>query len=92
MIEAGDFAPGKVHRDLTKLKNLNPNGTNWFLAFFRELPTAHDPLTELERSFKRKNGLDAKKVKLEKSLVMSFNVFRPNGTPDEFGVALLRGK
>ena len=90
LIEAGDFAPGKVHRDLAKLKKLNPNGTNWFLAFFRKAKSA-DPLSDLERSFKRKRGLDPKKVKLEKVLVTSFDVFRPNGKPDKFGVALLRG-
>ena len=92
MIEAGDFAPGKAHRDLAKLKKLNPRGTNWFLAFFRSSPVADDPLAELHRSFKRKNGLDSMKVKLETSLVMSFDIFRPNGAPDKFGVALLRGK
>ena len=91
MIEAGDFSPGKVHRDLAKLKKLNPNGSNWFLAFFRSSPVSDDPLCELRRSFKRKNGLDDTKVQLESSLVTSFNVFRPNGNPDKFGVALLRG-
>lgn len=91
MIEAGDFAPGKVHHDLEKLKDLNPKGTNWFLAFFREAPTNADPLSELERSFARKNGLDDSRVKLEPSLVRSFPVFRPNRDPDQFGVALLRG-
>jgi hypothetical protein len=91
MIEAGDFVPGKVHRDLAKLKHLNLNGTNWFLAFFRNAPTNADPLAELKRSFKRKNGLDKLKVQLEPSLVRSFDVFRPNRTPDKFGVVLLRG-
>lgn len=91
MIEAGDFAPGKVHRDLAKLKKLNTSGTNWFLAFFRVAPISADPLLELRRSFMRKNGLDDTKVGLEKSLVMSFDVFRPNGVPDKFGAALLRG-
>ncbi|WP_423391945.1 hypothetical protein [Burkholderia sp. LMG 21824] len=93
LIEAGDFSVGKVHRDLAKIKSLNPNGTNWFLAFFRQdAATAADPLLALQASFGRKNGLDATKVKLEPSLVRSFDVFRPNGAPDKFGVALLRGK
>lgn len=92
MIEAGDFSSSKVHRDLEKLKKLNPNGSNWFLAFFRSSPINDDPLEELNRSFKRKKGLDHTKVHLEKSLVTSFDVFRPNGDPDKFGVALLRGK
>jgi hypothetical protein len=91
MIEAGDFSPGKVHRDLAKLKKLNPKGTNWFLAFFRKEPVSADPMTELERSFKRKNGLKATLVKLEPSMVSSFDVFRPDGNPDKFGAALLRG-
>ena len=92
LIEAGDFAPGKIHRDLAKLKKLNPKGTNWFLAFFRKSPKSANPTLELARSFKRKGGLDAKKVKLDKTLVTSFEVFRPNGNPDKFGVALLRAK
>ena len=91
MIEAGDFGVGKVHRDLDKLKKLNPNGTNWFLAFFRSRSEASDPLGELEKSFGRKNGLDEKKVKMEKPLVRSFDVYRPQSPPDKFGVALLRG-
>jgi len=91
LIEAGDFSPGKVKRDLAKITQLNPKGTNWFLAFFRGKHSS-DPLAELERSFKRKGGLDAKKVKLENVLVTSFDVYRPNGSPDKFGVALLRAK
>ncbi|HRH16979.1 MAG TPA: hypothetical protein PLS22_05950 [Aquabacterium sp.] len=90
LIEAGDFSPGKVHRDLAKLKRLNPKGSNWFLAFIRKPPKSADPLLELQRSFKRKGGLDATKVKMETVLVTSFDVFRPNGIPDKFGVALLR--
>ena len=92
MIEAGDFGVGKVHRDLSKLKALNPRGTNWFLAFFRDSETAGDPLKELHRSFERKNGLDDKQVKMESTLVRSFSVYRPNAEPDKFGVALLQGK
>jgi hypothetical protein len=92
MVEAGDFGVGKVHRDLAKLKTLNAKGTNWFLAFFRQSPIADDPLGELEKSFKRKNGLDHKMVKMEKALVRSFDVYRPAAPPDKFGVALLRGK
>lgn len=92
MIEAGDFAPGKVHRDLAKIKRLNPKGTNWFLAFFREQPESAAPEIELARSFKRANGLDSLRVVSHPNLVKSFGVFRPNGTPDPFGVALLRAK
>ena len=92
MIEAGDFSPGKVYRDLAKLKRLNKSDTNWFLAFFRKAPVSADPTKEIQRSFKRKNGLKSTKVKFESSLARSFDVFRPNGTPDKFGVVLLRGK
>jgi hypothetical protein len=92
MIEAGDFGVGKVHKDLAKLKTLNAKGTNWFLALFRYLPTAADPLSELTKSFQRSNGLDHSKVKMEKSLVRTFEVFRPGAEADKFGVALLRGK
>jgi len=91
MIEAGDFAPGKVHRDLAKLKALNSTGTNWFLAFFRQPPISDDPISELQRSFNRRNGLKCNLVGLDSALVRSFDVFRPNGMPDKFGVALLRG-
>lgn len=91
MIEAGDFAVGKVHDDLAKLAKLNPKGDNWFLAFFRREPISADPLAELKRSFKRTNGLDDSKVKMDRALVRSFDVFRPNEKPDKFGVALLRG-
>ena len=92
LIEAGDFSPGKVHRDLEKARALNPAGSNWFLAFFRKSPVNEDPLEELRRSFGRKNGLRETDVKLEPSLVTSFDVFRPNGSPDKFGVAMLRGR
>lgn len=92
MIEAGDFGVGKVHKDLKKLKQLNPKGNNWFLAFFRSGSAAGDPLLELEKSFSRKNGLDETRVEMSRSLVRSFDVFRPNATPDKFAVALLGGK
>lgn len=55
LIEAGDFSPGKVTRDLAKIKKLNPKGTNWFLAFFRRAHAA-DPLAELNRSSSAKVG------------------------------------
>jgi hypothetical protein len=91
MIEAGDFRVGKVHADLEKLRQLNPRGTNWFLAFFRTAPEAGDPSGELKKSFKRKNGLKKGKVHMTTSLVRSFDVYRPNANPDKFGVALLKG-
>jgi hypothetical protein len=92
LIEAGDFSPGKVRRDLGKLKFLNPHGTNWFLAFFRTAPESAAPLIALRRCCKRKNGLHPDQVEIRPDLVCTFDVFRPNGAPDKFGVAMLRGK
>tara|TARA_R110002033_G_scaffold57490_1_gene106597 strand:+ start:2419 stop:2991 length:573 start_codon:yes stop_codon:yes gene_type:complete len=92
MIEAGDFSVKKVHGDLAKLKKLNPKGYNWFLAFFRSGKPAKDPLGELEKSFKRANGLNAKKVHLDTGLVKSFSVYRPGKEPEPFGIALLKGR
>lgn len=91
MIEAGDFGVGKVHNDLAKLQLLNPSGTNWFLAFFRNGDAAADPLSELRASFQRRNGLNHARVELHESLVRSIDVFRPGGVPDKFGAALLKG-
>lgn len=92
LIEAGDFSTKKVHDDLAKIKKLNPKGDNWFLALFRSGKGAEDPLSLLEHSFSMKTkGLNKTLVKLEPKLVHSFPVFRPNGKPDSFGVALLRG-
>ncbi len=92
MIEVGDFAVGKIHRDLKKLSTLNPQGSNWFLAFFRVGPTAKDPKTEIDRSFLRKNGLNSSVIKANGVLVKSFEVYRPSSEPDWFGVALFPGK
>ena len=92
MIEAGDFGVNKVHSDLDKLQTLNPSGTNWFLAFFRGKDAENDPFPELKKSFERANGLNGEKVTMERSLVKSFDVYRPNEKPDRFGLALLRGK
>jgi hypothetical protein len=78
-------------RDLAKRKKLNPNGQRWFLAFLRAQEIAKQPQEEIEKSFKRKNGLREDYVKLEPKLIRSFPVFRPNGEPDEFGVVLLKG-
>lgn len=91
LIEAGDFAVRKVHKDLAKIGAINSNGGNWFLAFFRG-STATDPWKEIQRSFSRSNGLNAGMVEAHKALSNSFKVYRPNGQHDDFGVALLRGK
>jgi hypothetical protein len=92
-IEAGDFSAPKIHRDLAKLKKLNPTGTNWFLAFFRKEPDNRDPLSAIKKSLALpSSGLDSSVLKIDDLLVGSFDVFRPNGVPDKFGVALIRGR
>lgn len=88
LIEAGDFKPQKVHNDCAKIRALNPNGANWFLAFFREPSEASDPLAVLTASQLRRNGLNG--VYVDKRLVGSFLVYRPDGASDPFGYALLR--
>jgi hypothetical protein len=94
LIEAGDFAVGKVHADLDKIGKVNPHGKNWFLAFFRdpEATSPSDPWTVLTKSFAHGAGLDPAKVEADQSLVSHFEVYRPTGDHDTFGVALLRGK
>jgi len=94
LIEAGDFGVGKVHEDLDKIIALNPNGTSWFLAFFRdsERTNPSDPLATLTASLGRANGLDSAKVDIDESLITHFEVYRPTGDHDTFGVALIRGK
>ncbi|MDE2412336.1 MAG: hypothetical protein KGM18_11240 [Sphingomonadales bacterium] len=91
LIEAGDYSVGKVHRDLKKIKALNPRGTNWFLAFFRDQADDFDINGKLNASVGRKNGLSAAVVDVNKSLIHSFAIPRPNGVQDKFGIALLRG-
>ncbi|MEY3479825.1 MAG: hypothetical protein RIQ71_600 [Verrucomicrobiota bacterium] len=94
LIEAGDFTVGKVHKDLAKIATLNPKGANWFLAFFRdpEKTNPKDPWSVLTKSFAHGAGLDSARVEPDKSLTTQFEVYRPTGDHDTFGVALLRGK
>lgn len=94
LIEAGDFAVGKVHEDLAKITAINTTGTNWFLAFFRdpEKTNPGDPWNVIQNSFQHGAGLDPAKVEADQSLVTHFEVYRPTGNHDTFGVALLRGK
>lgn len=94
LIEAGDFSVGKVHQDIAKIAAINPNGTNWFLAFFRDpkKTTPGDPWRVLTDSFARANGLDGDLVEADQDLVDHFEVYRPTGNHDTFGFALLRGK
>lgn len=92
LIEAGDFSVKKVHADLQKIKILNPKGACWFLSFFREQNDVIDPLSIIEKSFSRKNGLNQSIVKYHKKLCGSFDVYRPDGGHDKFGFALLRAR
>jgi len=89
-IEAGDFSVGKAHSDAKKLRALNPRGSNWFLAFFRNAADAEDPFGVLEASCARGNGLDRTIVETNSRLASSFEVYRPNGAHDPFGFALLK--
>jgi hypothetical protein len=93
LIEGGDFAVGKVHNDLEKIGDINPTGTNWFLAFLRDPQRTNpgDPWTVLTNSFAHGAGLDPNRVRADQDLVTHFEVYRPTGNHDTFGVALLRG-
>lgn len=92
LLEAGDFQVGKVHSDCRKMRKLNPKGTNWFLAFFRDgaKVDVKDPWATIIASIGRKNGLDNTVVKVDDRLAASFEVFRPEGGHDWFGYALFQ--
>jgi hypothetical protein len=93
IVEAGDFAVGKVHKDLAKAKKLNPRGANWFLAFFRGGDQgATDPAKRVEAALNRKKGLDGNRVEFSKGLSTSFSIYRPDGHRASFGAVLLRGR
>ncbi|HEV8071519.1 MAG TPA: hypothetical protein VGP76_27640 [Planctomycetaceae bacterium] len=96
LIEAGDFSPGKVNRDCEKMRELNPNGGCWALAFFRGKgrPPAnpHQPLAVMNASLANARGLDNEIVEIEHRLVRSFDVYRPDGNHDRFGVAMIRAR
>ncbi len=92
MIEAGDFSVRKVHRDLDKIRKMNPKGQNWFLAFFRTEPQASDPKSYVTRTFKRKNGLSAKKIHQTRVLYHTFNIYKSKGRYETFGLAMFQRK
>lgn len=93
LVEAGDFGAKKIHRDLAKAKALNPNGANWFLAFFRTTKIGSlDPSAAIEKSFNRKNGLDDQLVLFDRRLTKQFTVYQPGADPIPFGASLLRAK
>lgn len=91
LIEAGDFTPGKVNRDLKKIQKLNPSGANWFLAFFRHVKVgSQDPWARIQKCFENKRGLDPAVATISQDLTGSFLVYRPDGNHDSFGFALFR--
>lgn len=93
LIEAGDFSVRKVHSDFAKIRALNPKGSNWFLAFFRDpAKGAADPHPVVTQSFARKNGLDDARVEYDQRFCCSFDVYRPDGNHDPFGFVLFRAK
>lgn len=94
LIEAGDYSVSKIHSDLRKITALNTHGANWFLAFFRnqEKLQMETPAETITTSFKRSNGLDSARIDWDERLTDVFDVYRPNGEHDRFGVALLKAK
>lgn len=101
LIKAGDFAAPKVHRDIEKIRRLEPSGQNWFLAFFRENEInaarsrreAEDPFAALRRSGELpRSGLDLNRVEFDSRLTGSFKIYRPDGNHDPFGYALIKAR
>jgi hypothetical protein len=92
LIEAGDYAKDKIHTDIKKMNGLNSTGANWFLAFFRGPTQAARPFETLEESLNRANGLDPTLIEIDKRLTTAFTVYRPDGTADPFGAALVKGR
>lgn len=98
-IECGDFTPGKLKHDASKLRRLNGNGTNWFLAFFREQPTPNkpdppsvDPYKALSQCRKRKGSLKGVRVTIDKRMTKSFRISLPDQADIIFGFSLIRVK
>jgi hypothetical protein len=92
MIEAGDFSIGKVHRDLDKIRKMNPQGQNWFLAFFRSEPHSSNPKGCIEKAFKRKNGLSTRKIHQSRVLYHTFKIYKSKGRYENFGLAMFQRK
>lgn len=89
LIECGDFTPGKVKSDAKKMRRLNPNGTNWFLAFFRDDENARDPWTKLKKCRNRKGSLKGKHLGIEKKFTNHFEIELP-GQSIHFGWSMVR--
>lgn len=97
-IECGDFAVWKLKEDASKLRRLNPNGTNWFLAFFRQQPTPEkpkpatlDPHGEISRRRKRRGqgGLKWMRIESDRRFAHHFRFALP-GKEVHFGFALIK--
>lgn len=91
LIECGDFTPGKVKADARKMRRLNPKGTDWFLAFFRDDEDAKDPWACLKYCRSRKGSLKGKHLGLEEKFTGKFVITLP-GQEIPFGWAMIRVK
>ena len=90
LIECGDFAPGKIKHDARKMRALNPHGTNWFLAFFRDQDnSSREPWKKLKVCRGRKGSLKGVHLSLEPKFTGSFKIRLPNVQFD-FGYSLIR--
>ena len=91
LIECGDFSPSKLKNDADKMRRLNKKGTNWFLAFFRELPDSEEPWNKLQQCRKRKGSLKGLRIHLDERLTKSFTIELPNESV-RFGYSLIKIK
>lgn len=91
LIECGDFAPGKVKDDAKKMRRLNSNGTNWFLAFFRDDKNAEDPWKKLKQCRNRKGSLKGKHLGIDKKFTNHFVIKLPKQSI-HFGWSMVRVK
>ncbi len=89
VIEAGDFSPGKVKNDAKKMRRLNRNGTNWFLALFRDYHAAA-PWARINSCRRRKGSLKGCHLGLDEKFVRSIVIRLPGRDPIHFGYALIR--
>ncbi len=92
LLEAGDFSPGKLKSDARKMRRLNPKGTNWFLAFFREEPASKDPWAKLQECRKRRGSLKWVRFDMDQRTCHSFGIKLPQQKEVFFGFALIRVK
>jgi len=89
LIECGDFSPSKLKNDAAKMRRLNLQGTNWFLAFFREPPDSEAPWQKLCQCRIRRGSLKGLHIQLDKRLTGAFKIELP-GLTIPFGYSLIR--